>query len=128
MKKSLIVFAGLALCLGMKVPNVLANATNLTVSQSPNSAPGSLITTAIAGSPNVRIGSYNITNPGSEAVSLSSVTVEAGQTNHIGSIAGNKFADIIAVESDPIQDVTVLEHVAFVMKGGVVYKDISRSK
>ena len=32
------------------------------------------------------------------------------------------FADIIAVDGDPLQDVTTLEHVKFVMKGGVVYK------
>jgi imidazolonepropionase-like amidohydrolase len=32
------------------------------------------------------------------------------------------FADIIAVAGDPLQDVTALEKVSFVMKGGVVYK------
>jgi imidazolonepropionase-like amidohydrolase len=51
-----------------------------------------------------------------------------GQTNHIGRIAGTKMADIIAVANDPTKDVTVLEHVGFVMKGGVVYKDLWKPK
>jgi imidazolonepropionase-like amidohydrolase len=34
-----------------------------------------------------------------------------------------KYADLIAVSADPLQDVRALENVGFVMKGGVVYKD-----
>jgi imidazolonepropionase-like amidohydrolase len=34
-----------------------------------------------------------------------------------------KFADIIAVSGDPLADVTELEHVQFVMKGGEVVKN-----
>jgi imidazolonepropionase-like amidohydrolase len=45
-----------------------------------------------------------------------------GDTADIGSIQPGRYADIIAVDADPLKDVTVLEHVAFVMKGGVVYK------
>ncbi|MEZ5945656.1 MAG: amidohydrolase family protein [Hyphomonas sp.] len=40
----------------------------------------------------------------------------------IGSIEAGKLADIIAVDGDPLEDVTELESVDFVMKGGVVYK------
>ena len=40
----------------------------------------------------------------------------------IGSLLSGKQADIIAVKGDPLSDVTVLEHVSFVMKGGVVYR------
>lgn len=40
----------------------------------------------------------------------------------VGTIASGKFADIVAVPGDPLKDVTVLEQVDFVMKGGVVYK------
>lgn len=40
----------------------------------------------------------------------------------IGSIEPGNYADIIAVNGDPTKDVTLLENPAFVMKGGVVYK------
>ncbi|MFT5038735.1 MAG: imidazolonepropionase-like amidohydrolase [Flavobacteriaceae bacterium] len=43
--------------------------------------------------------------------------------NDMGSISKGKFADIVAVSSDPLKDIAVLESVDFVMKGGVVYKD-----
>lgn len=39
-----------------------------------------------------------------------------------GSIAPGRFADIIAVDGDPLADITRLEHMAFVMKGGQVYR------
>ncbi|QTN18485.1 amidohydrolase family protein [Brevundimonas sp. AJA228-03] len=40
-----------------------------------------------------------------------------------GRIAVGMPADIVAVEGDPLTDVTRLEHMAFVMKGGVVYRE-----
>ncbi|MCU1256011.1 MAG: Pro-Hyp dipeptidase [Candidatus Angelobacter sp.] len=40
----------------------------------------------------------------------------------IGSIETGNFADIIAVSSDPLKDVTILENPVMVMKGGTVYK------
>ncbi|HXI90582.1 MAG TPA: amidohydrolase family protein [Blastocatellia bacterium] len=43
-----------------------------------------------------------------------------GWSDRVGSIEAGRFADIIAVNGDPIADVTVLEHVAFVMKSGQV--------
>lgn len=46
-----------------------------------------------------------------------------GWQDRVGSIMEGKFADLIAVPSDPLQDITVLEHVAFVMKGGTVIKN-----
>jgi imidazolonepropionase-like amidohydrolase len=46
----------------------------------------------------------------------------------VGSIAPGKYADIIAVDGDPLKDVTALEHVSFVMKGGVVYKNEMKSE
>ena len=46
-----------------------------------------------------------------------------GPISNAGSIKPGKYADIIAVAGDPVKDVTVLEHVPFVMKGGKVYKD-----
>ena len=55
----------------------------------------------------------------------SATTVAAellGQTNNIGSIQAGRFADVIAVSADPLQDISVLGRVTFVMKGGVIYK------
>jgi imidazolonepropionase-like amidohydrolase len=46
-----------------------------------------------------------------------------GWSDKVGVIEPNHYADIIAVEGDPLQDVTTLERVKFVMKGGVVYKN-----
>ena len=45
-----------------------------------------------------------------------------GWSDRVGVIEPNHYADIIAVDGDPLQDVTTLERVRFVMKGGVVYK------
>jgi imidazolonepropionase-like amidohydrolase len=41
----------------------------------------------------------------------------------VGTLDAGKYADLIAVEGDPTKDVTILEHVKFVTKGGVVYKN-----
>ena len=46
-----------------------------------------------------------------------------GRAQNVGTIEAGKYADIIAVNADPLADVRALEHVDFVMKGGVVYKD-----
>jgi len=61
------------------------------------------------------------------AQSIQSATVSTadlfGWSDHAGSIEKGKWADIIAVDGDPTVDVTQLEHVKFVMKSGVVYKN-----
>jgi imidazolonepropionase-like amidohydrolase len=41
----------------------------------------------------------------------------------VGSLATGKFADIIAVQGNPIENITILENVKFVMKDGVIYKN-----
>jgi imidazolonepropionase-like amidohydrolase len=46
-----------------------------------------------------------------------------GLGERIGSIEAGKFADIIAVEGDPLKDVKDLQHVRFVMKGGQVIRN-----
>jgi len=46
-----------------------------------------------------------------------------GWSDKVGTLDAGKWADIVAVDSDPLQDVTALEHVKFVMKGGVVVKN-----
>ena len=56
--------------------------------------------------------------------SIQAATVNAadllGWSDRVGSIEAGRFADIIAVSGDPVTDVTTLEHVVFVMKGGQV--------
>jgi imidazolonepropionase-like amidohydrolase len=46
-----------------------------------------------------------------------------GHSKEVGSIKPGKYADVIAVSGDPLRDITVLEHVDFVMKDGAVYKE-----
>ena len=45
-----------------------------------------------------------------------------GRLDEIGSIAIGKQADIIAVEGDPSQDITVLANPSFVMRAGQIYR------
>ena len=44
----------------------------------------------------------------------------------IGTIAPGMEADLIAVDGDPLKDITTLRRVMFVMKHGVVYKNVSK--
>lgn len=46
-----------------------------------------------------------------------------GWSDKIGTIESGKWADIIAVDGNPLQDVTTLQHVKFVMKGGGIVKN-----
>jgi imidazolonepropionase-like amidohydrolase len=43
--------------------------------------------------------------------------------DRIGTVEKGKFADIIAVAGDPLQDISEMQRVKFVMKGGVVMRD-----
>lgn len=47
-----------------------------------------------------------------------------GKENELGRVAPGLFADLVAVEGDPLDDVRRLERVAWVMKGGSVVKDL----
>ena len=55
------------------------------------------------------------------ATSLAAKSLNMGST--IGSIAPGMEADIIAIEGDPIADISALTRVNFVMKGGKVYRN-----
>jgi imidazolonepropionase-like amidohydrolase len=61
-------------------------------------------------------------------ISATSLAAEAlGMADRIGSIAPGLQADLIALDGDPRKDITAVRRVAFVMKGGVVYKNNARS-
>jgi imidazolonepropionase-like amidohydrolase len=63
----------------------------------------------------------------SPAAAIRSATSSAAdlidRANNVGTLEAGKYADLIAVTANPLDHVEVLEHVAFVMKGGKVYKD-----
>ena len=60
-------------------------------------------------------------------ISANSLGAEAlGLGDQIGTIAKGFEADIIALDGDPLTDITAVRRVAFVMKGGVVYKNAAR--
>jgi len=44
-----------------------------------------------------------------------------GWQDRVGSVEKGKFADLVAVSGNPLQDITELQRVKFVMKGGKVY-------
>ena len=46
-----------------------------------------------------------------------------GIPDKVGSLETGKFADVVAVPGDPLQNIRVTEHVFFVMKEGVIYKN-----
>ena len=64
-------------------------------------------------------------DPMTAMVSANSLGAEAmGLSDQIGSIAPGLQADIIALDGDPLKDITAVRRVVFVMKGGVVYKSV----
>ena len=65
---------------------------------------------------------YGMTPAQAIRAATSSAADLIGRSKDVGTIEVGKYADIIAVESDPLTDVRALEHVNFVMKGGVIYK------
>ena len=62
--------------------------------------------------------------PALEAIRSATVSAATllGQANRLGSLEPGYAADIVAVSGDPLQDITLLQKVGFVMKDGVIYK------
>ena len=59
-------------------------------------------------------------------VAATSLNAEAlGLAGTIGALAPGMAADLIAVDGDPLADITALQRVVFVMKGGVVYRNVA---
>jgi len=60
------------------------------------------------------------------AYTLQMATINAaqllGHDDELGAVASGKYADLVAVPGDPLDDITVMSKVSFVMKAGVVYK------
>jgi imidazolonepropionase-like amidohydrolase len=66
-------------------------------------------------------------SPMAAMVSANALGAEAlGLADQIGSIAPGLQADIIALDGDPLKDITAVRRVVFVMKGGIVYKHAAR--
>jgi imidazolonepropionase-like amidohydrolase len=66
-------------------------------------------------------------DPMTAMVSANSLGAEAlGMADQIGSIAPGTQADVIALDGDPLKDITAVRRVVFVMKGGIVYKNSAR--
>jgi imidazolonepropionase-like amidohydrolase len=59
-------------------------------------------------------------------VAIKTATIEAakllGAEKDLGSVESGKFADLVAVNGDPLADINLVTKVSFVMKAGVVYK------
>ncbi len=66
---------------------------------------------------------YGMTPAQAIRAATSSAADLIGHSADVGTIEPGKYADIVAVQDDPLKDVRTLEHVDFVMKGGAVYKD-----
>jgi imidazolonepropionase-like amidohydrolase len=65
-------------------------------------------------------------DPMKALVSAQSLAAESiGLQDQIGSVAPGFQADIIAIEGDPLVDISAVRRVVFVMKGGKVYKNIA---
>jgi imidazolonepropionase-like amidohydrolase len=62
-------------------------------------------------------------------VSATSLAAESlGLPSRIGSIAEGMEADLVAVDGNPLDDITAVRRVVFVMKGGRVYKNVARKQ
>jgi imidazolonepropionase-like amidohydrolase len=66
---------------------------------------------------------FGMTPAGSIRAATSSAADLIDRAQDVGTLEAGKYADLIAVTANPLDQIEALEHVAFVMKGGKVYKD-----
>jgi imidazolonepropionase-like amidohydrolase len=66
---------------------------------------------------------YGMTPAGAIRAATSSAADLIDRAKDVGTLEAGKYADLIAVSTNPLDKVETLEHVSFVMKGGKVYKD-----
>jgi len=76
---------------------------------------------------------YRVATGGQKAMdaitSATSLNAEAlGMQDQIGALAPGMAADLIAVDGDPLADITALRRVVFVMKGGKVYRNVAQGQ
>jgi imidazolonepropionase-like amidohydrolase len=61
------------------------------------------------------------------AFALQAATTHAAEllkkTKDLGSVEAGKLADVVAVDGDPLANIAIMQHVAFVMKDGAIYKE-----
>src|SRR5439155_6795278 len=57
------------------------------------------------------------------AFSVAANVLNYGWSDRVGTIEKGKFADLVAVSGNPLADVTEMERVKFVMKGGIVVRN-----
>jgi len=85
-------------------------------------------TDAVAGAhgQNAREFAYRVRLGQTPMAAILSATKTAAEimewSDRVGTIEAGKLADLIAVAGDPLRDITELERVTFVMKGGTIYK------
>jgi imidazolonepropionase-like amidohydrolase len=65
---------------------------------------------------------YGMTPLAALQASLLNGAILLGWKGEIGALKAGYFADVIAVPGNPLQDISVVQKVSFVMKGGVVYR------
>ena len=63
--------------------------------------------------------------PPMEAIQSATITNAKvlGLADELGQIKPNFVADIVATDSNPLQDISAMERISFVMKDGVIYKN-----
>jgi imidazolonepropionase-like amidohydrolase len=57
------------------------------------------------------------------AFTMAANVLNYGLGNQVGIVEKGRYADLVAVSGDPLADITEMQRVKFVMKGGVVFRD-----